>query len=213
LLLYNELAQNSPYLTILRRIAESEQASLIDSSQIIGDSRVEIERQMETRFGLSPPVGVVPVAEANRSEVIFRVFLSPEYGAGPVFLNGPYEQLGNAEPNRQAMFDDGTHGDQKAADQVWTLTANFPPTTSVYYTYTNNGRPGFWENLDVPMIRTFTTPSNSPGPYFRPIESFGRVYAQADGTHPTAQGYDLIAGAIIKALNGTRKFRAFVEGG
>jgi hypothetical protein len=95
------------------------------------------------------------------------------------------------------MYDDGTHGDQRAGDGVWSLAATAQPGTPVFYVYTNSGTPGVWNGLDVPEIRAFTVPANAGRTVYRPIDTFGRVYVQADSWHPDAAGYDLIAHAVL----------------
>ncbi len=46
------------------------------------------------------------------------------------------------------------------------------------------------------------TRSRQPGgaPMYLPVETFGRIYMQADNWHPDAKGYELIAQAIVDAL-------------
>jgi hypothetical protein len=44
--------------------------------------------------------------------------------------------LGNWSPNQIAMYDDGTHGDQVAADNVWSVTFDLPATMRIGYKYT-----------------------------------------------------------------------------
>jgi lysophospholipase L1-like esterase len=96
------------------------------------------------------------------------------------------------------MYDDGTHGDERAGDGVWSLAATFAPGTKLYYVYTNSGLEGRWQGLDVPAIRSFTV-GTTPKLY-RPIESFGQLYMHADNWHTNAAGYQLIARALFEVL-------------
>jgi lysophospholipase L1-like esterase len=41
------------------------------------------------------------------------------------------------------------------------------------------------------------------GAMYLPIESFGRIYMQADNWHPDAIGYDVIARAVVGFLKST----------
>jgi hypothetical protein len=96
------------------------------------------------------------------------------------------------------MYDDGTHGDQRAGDHVWSYAATFAPGTQLFYVYTNSGAEGQWEGLDVPQIRSFiVTAVDNATSIYRPIESFGQIYMQADSWHSNASGYTLIARAIL----------------
>ena len=127
-----------------------------------------------------------------------------------MYISGPLPQLGNTVPNKIAMYDDGTHGDQKAGDHVWSLTAKFLPGQKVFYVYTNSGEEGKWQNLDVPKVRSFVVAATD-GRMYRPIESFGKLYLQADGFHTNAQGLELIAQAVRDAVVQTEKFKSLVR--
>ena len=64
----------------------------------------------------------------------------------------------------------------------------------------------------VPYIREFKVEAK-PGQktVYRPIESFGKVYMQADAWHTNALGYELIAKALIEELKKIDKFRRCVH--
>ena len=68
------------------------------------------------------------------------------------------------------------------------------------YVYTNSGREGRWEGLDVPALRTVVVDAPAGRRLYRPIESFGKLYLQADAWHTDATGYALIARAVFDAL-------------
>jgi lysophospholipase L1-like esterase len=109
------------------------------------------------------------------------------------------------------MFDDATHGDQRAGDNVWSYAAMFPPGRKILYVYTNSGEKGRWEGLDIPEIRRFTVNAANQGvTVFRPIEAFGEMYMQADGWHTNAAGYELIAKAILNKLKEDERVRKYV---
>jgi hypothetical protein len=42
---------------------------------------------------------------------------------------------------------------------------------------------------------------------YRPIESLGRIYMQADSWHPDASGYELIAKGPLEVLKGSEKVK------
>jgi hypothetical protein len=99
------------------------------------------------------------------------------------------------------MRDDGTGGDQRASDGVWTYAAEFEPATPVSYVYTNSGTPAKWEGLDVPYIRRITVPDAPDGAaVYLPIDTFGRIDLQGDAWHTDAVGYDAIARAVARAI-------------
>jgi hypothetical protein len=119
--------------------------------------------------------------------------------AGAMSIVGTDPQLGNRVPNVVVMHDDGTSGDERAGDGVWTAMAPLLAGTRVSYVYTNSGARGRWEGLDIPHLRSAVVPARS-APAYLPVETFGRLYMQADDWHTDATGYDLIARAVAKAV-------------
>jgi hypothetical protein len=203
-LLDNELWPESPYRPVLRAISRDEQVPLVDSLQIIREERTRIERNMETRFQLEPSRAAAraDASPSGRTTVIFRVYEGVYPVARQLSIVGNHPQLGNFAPNTVAMHDDGNEGDERAGDRVWSYRALFPPATRLKYVYTNSGAAGRWEGLDLPHVRELQVPSSPDGrPVYLPVESFGRIYMQADNWHTDAVGYDLIARAVANALN------------
>ncbi len=204
-LLDNELWPQSPYRPVLAAIAHDEDVPLVDSLQLIADERTRIERGIEARFHLAPAAGGEPAAapqpHGQATSVVFRVF-EGAYGVPQrLSIVGNHASLGNLAPNTIALHDDGTAGDERAGDHVWSLRAELPAGTRLKYVYTNSGRPGQWEGLDVPRVRELQVNASPDGqPIYLPIESFGRIYMQADNWHTDAVGYDLIAHAVADAL-------------
>jgi lysophospholipase L1-like esterase len=203
-LLDNELWPESPYRPVLRAISRDEQVPLVDSLRIIQEQRTRIERDLEARFRLQPArsSAAADAASSGPTTVIFRVY----EGAYPVprqlSIVGNHPLLGNLIPNTVAMRDDGTDGDERGNDRVWSYRVTLPAGTRVRYGYTNSGAAGKWQGLDLPHIRELQVPSSSDGqPVYLPVESFGRIYMQADNWHTDAVGYDLIARAAADALH------------
>ena len=137
---------------------------------------------------------------------MFRV----SHGAFPVpramSIVGTDRQLGDLVPNTVLMHDDGAGGDQRAGDGVWSATVTLAPGTRVSYVYTNSGARGRWEGLDIPHLRSVVVPAPARnGPVYLPIETFGRLYMQADDWHTDATGYDLIARAVTDAVGAVKR--------
>jgi hypothetical protein len=133
--------------------------------------------------------------------VIFRVFHGNVPVQSAMSIVGTVPQLGDLVPNAIQMHDDGRDGDERAADGVWSYAASLPAGQRVFYVYTNSGTRGVWEGLDVPSIRHLTVPTTAgAGPVYLPIDTFGQLYMQADNWHTDAEGYDLIADAVAKAV-------------
>ena len=93
-------------------------------------------RQRRTRRG-------VRARRRRPSPVVFRVYRG-RVSACPQRLSivGNHPSLGDLVPNTIALHDDGTDGDERAGDHVWSLRAEFPAGTRLKYVYTNSGRRG-----------------------------------------------------------------------
>ncbi|MGD8854370.1 MAG: SGNH/GDSL hydrolase family protein [Gammaproteobacteria bacterium] len=209
-LLFNEL-WNTPYLAALRRVANAEGVPLVDSQALISKARADMERNLEEKLGLTPQVQVEP-SRSQEVEVIFRVYSADHRVVDSMYISGTHPRLGDAVPNRIAMYDDGTHGDQKAGDKVWSLGVRLPRGATLFYVYTGGGDEGEWQNVDIPDIRRYAVDAEEgTNIIYAPIDTFGRMYMQADGWHTNAAGYQLIAEAILRKLKGVPRFREYAE--
>jgi lysophospholipase L1-like esterase len=211
ILLYNELSPDSPYRSILKKISKEEDVPMVDSRALIAEAKRKIENNLEKELGLLPPTDRQTLKNAE-VKVIFRVYLGDHYVPKSVYITGAHSKLGNLVPNRIEMYDNGMYGDQKAGDSVWSYSATFPIGTKLVYVYTNSGREGKWEGLDVPEIRGFIVkPIHNEGEIYRPIETFGQFIMQADGWHTNVVGYKLIADALFEVLMDNDKMQHFLS--
>jgi hypothetical protein len=210
-LLDNELWDGSPYRPVLRAIAADEGVPLVDSLAIVAAARERMEREIEARLGLEhaphdrPPrhadAAAPADAEDRSTRVVFRVSRGAYAVPTALSIVGPVPQLGDSQPNALLMHDDGTGGDERGGDGVWSFATEFAPGAHVTYVYTNSGARGRWQGLDVPHLRDVVIPpATDDRPTYLPIETFGRVYMQADDWHTDAAGYDLIARAVAAAI-------------
>lgn len=224
ILLYNQLSADagevagiarlgltSVYRLALEEISRAEGVPLVDSSVLITKARRRIEEGLESKLNLR--VNQARRTRANGEiEVIFRVYSADWPVAKALYITGTHPKLGELVPNRIAMYDDGTHGDQRAEDKVWSYSATFPPGTSLFYVYTNSGEEGKWEGLDIPHVRSFKVEAkDQEDKIYRPIESFGTIHMQADGWHTDATGYGLIAKALLGVLKRNEKVKAYLR--
>jgi len=76
--------------------------------------------------------------------VVFQCDARNMYVRKAIYIVGNHELLGNWVPNQVQMFDDGTHGDRQAGDNIWTLELQFPVGTVLEYKFTNSGPKGNW---------------------------------------------------------------------
>jgi hypothetical protein len=197
----NELWEGSPYRAALKKIAHDVGAPFVDSLALVTDARRHIEKSLEARLDLAGRDQQLPPAAPGKTTVAFRVYRGAVTVPKALSIVGADPQLGALVPNTVAMRDDGSGGDQRAGDGVWTYTAALTPATTVSYVYTNSGTPGQWEGLDVPHVRRADVPESPDGsPVYMPIETFGRVYMQGDGWHTDAAGYDAIGHAVARVI-------------
>ncbi len=212
ILLHNELRPGSPYQAALQRISQEEKVPLVDNCELLAAARQRIEAELEQRLGLQPSLVDMEKKVAKNPgavELVFRVYTGNRPVTTSMFIAGPHPQLGDAMPNTVSMYDDGTHGDEKAGDHVWSLAVTFSSGQKVFYVYTNSGEAGKWQNVDVPKVRSLTVAA-TVGRSYRPIDTFGELYLQADGYHTNARGYELISQAVRDVMVKTDKFRSAV---
>jgi len=207
-LLFNDLAADNPYRTELERVAAATGVPLVDSQRLIAEARRKLELDIERARGLTPEHAPRARANGDTVEVVLRVTANGEPVPRALFVAGAHPALGGLVPNRVALHDDGTHGDQRAGDGVWSYAVSLPPGTRLSYVYTNSGREGRWEGLDVPALRHLVVDAPTGRTIYEPIESFGKLYLQADAWHTDAGGYALVARAVFDTLTRNETLRA-----
>jgi len=209
-LLYNEFWTNGAYLQVLKKIARQERVALVDGSALLDEARQRIEEELEQRLDLRPAASSRSTGLRDPVNVVFRVFLGDRPVPRAIYIVGNHPALGDLVPNKFAMYDDGTHGDQRAGDKVWSYTATFPRGARLSYIYTNSGTEGRWDGLDLQRVRDFTVDGETTTVYV-PIESFGRIYMRADNWHPDSSGYNLIARGVLGAVRDNGRLKRYLD--
>jgi hypothetical protein len=201
-LLFNELWSGSPYKKILDSVSKATGAPFVDTEALVRAAKTRRESQVESDLNLVPAArdGLPPEPD-QKQEIVFRVLMGDRPVSRSVFITSSLPELGALVPNKVAMYDDGTHGDQRAGDHVWSYAVRLPRDAKVRYVYTNSGTEGQWEGLDVPAVRGFQI--DSVGTAYRPVETFGEIYLQADNWHTNAAGYHLLADKLLEAISKT----------
>ena len=206
-LLFNELWHRSPYRDVAMTVAANTGVGFVDTASLVRAERTRIEHALERVLGLAPPSRATPAGDVAEVQVTFRVRVDADSAARGVFIVGADPQLGALVPNRVAMRDDGTHGDQRAGDGVWSYTARVPANGEVFYVYTVGGLEleGQWVGLDVPHVRRVTVdPAVHSARWYAPVDTFGRVYMRADGWHTNLTGYGLLVDGLVAAIKPPR---------
>jgi len=211
-LLDNEI-ERGPYGEALEDVAAATRASLVRSDRLIEQIRSRMQRELAATLGLHE-AGVAGVAQAadegGRMRVVFRVAAGEAAVARALYVVGDQPPLGELVPNHVALHDDGRDGDEHAGDGVWSYAASLPVGATVHYAYTNSGREGVWEGLDVPVVRRFVVSGEPRQTLYRPIESFGAVPLQSDSWHTDSAGLGEIARSVAEVLETTPGFAGFV---
>ncbi len=88
--------------------------------------------------------GVMARGTTEMQEILFTVDAAGITVKDAIYIAGNRKELGEWTPNLVRMYDDGTHGDERPADGVWSLTLTLPVGTALQYKYTNSGRRGEW---------------------------------------------------------------------
>jgi len=185
----------------------------VHSDRLIRAEQSRIENELATRLGLhaaGPSDRPARSPSSPVTRVVFRVSSVATAVADALYVVGDQPALGDLTPNRVALRDDGREGDERAGDGIWSYAASLPAGTTVHYVYTDSGREGVWEGLDVPAIRRFVVPSEGGETVYRPIESFGAVSLQSDSWHTDAAGLGEIARAVLGMLEDEPAFERFV---
>jgi alpha-amylase/alpha-mannosidase (GH57 family) len=86
------------------------------------------------------------MAQSNKEmvTVVFQCDAGDIYVRTSLFIVGNHELLGKWIPNKVHMYNDGTHGDVVAKDNVWSVEMQFPVGTELEYKFTNSGAEGSW---------------------------------------------------------------------
>jgi lysophospholipase L1-like esterase len=195
----------------LARIAAERSVPLVDSATLLFDKRQADGMAFDAARHLEPSPADGE-AEPGRATIVFRVDMTKEGEGRPAFIMGNSDQLGSFTPNRVALFDDGTHGDQVANDGIWSRAVDFDAGTTLIYLFTNGTREGEWTGLENYHPRVFALHQADLGTQsYPPIAEFGRMRLRSDGYHPDAEGYEAIGDAVFDAVKRGQRLEAYVQ--
>jgi hypothetical protein len=90
------------------------------------------------------PQGTMAQSKKDMVSVLFQVDATRIQVPKSIFIVGNLDVLGNWTPNLVSLYDDGTHGDEKKSDGIWSIELPVPPNIKVEYKYTNSGYEGVW---------------------------------------------------------------------
>lgn len=109
------------------------------------------ERAARFELGLRSN-GYKDAAGPGKSGLVLRVYAPPGISVpDAVFVVGDHPALGDGVPNKTRLYDDGTHGDEKAGDRVWSLEVLLDEPARLRYAFTNSGPEGVWTDHGLPF--------------------------------------------------------------
>ncbi len=88
--------------------------------------------------------GTMAQSDADLVTVVLHCDARDIYVRTAIYVAGNHPALGNWNPNVVRMFDDGSHGDAKPGDNVWSLEVQLPAGFELQYKYTNSGPAELW---------------------------------------------------------------------
>jgi len=111
----------------------------------------------------------------------------------------------------QPMFDDDTHGDEKAHDGVYSTTIEVPARFwATEYTFSRDGEPELTPGPGTPSGHAGRLLIGSAD-RIAPVEEFGELYLMADQAHPCRDGHALIAKTLAAEIEQLPSFRRFAD--
>lgn len=114
-------------------------------------------------------------------------------------------------PFEAPMFDDGTHGDERPHDGVYSTTLEVPARfRSTEYEFTRDGEMEFTPLPPMPSQHGVRLLIGSED-RIAPVEEFGELYLMAEQRHPDRDGHALIADALADEIEGLPSFQRFID--
>lgn len=161
------------------------------------------------RLSLSSP-GAAPAADAPDAPrtVLLRLALGRATSVSVRTWAPP-----DTEPARveAPLFDDGTHGDERADDGVFSAAIPLrKDVAEIFYLFMRDGVPEF-------LVRPVQNPSAyrhykiGAGPWIAPVDVFGTRTLMVERTHPDSRGHRIIAARLVRAVVLSPSFRRFMK--
>jgi lysophospholipase L1-like esterase len=181
-----------------RRAAQADGIAFVDFVERFRTLRRADEDARAARLALALAGPLARTAPSSR-RVVFRVLRPPDAGGGAMTVRGGAYLRDDVR--FQAMLrDDGTGGDERAGDGVFSGAADVPPGAGmIEYTYWLGDTCEFTPLPPLPSTsgtRLLPLRDDTLGP----VEQFGDAFLMAERTHPDARGHAVIAAALADLI-------------
>ena len=213
LLLYASVPEFVSHCTLraLSALSRAYGVPLVDASRLLEDQAVRTQMARDRALGLEVALGR-RCAVRDMACVLLRVDMRAEASGRPPFVMGNQPQLGSFTPNRVELYDDGSHGDQRAADGVFSRLVALAAPGVVTYAFSNGETPGSWTGLENYRLRAFEVRAGDMGRLVAPpVAEFGRRDLRSDPSHPDAAGHQAIANALAPLVAAAPSFEAYAS--
>ena len=208
LLLINVDFMRTRALEAARDAADRKHVRLLDFVERFDGARVARENARSARFGLTPaqqtPVGK---KAAGIRHVLLRVHVPGR--PAMVTVQGRAYGLDDIQIE-EPMYDDGTHGDERANDHVYSKTIEVPARfRATEYTFGRDGEAEFTSDRENPSPRSGRLLIGTED-RIAPVEEFGELYLMTDQAHPDREGHALIAATLAEEIERLPSFARFL---
>ncbi len=120
--------------------------------------------------------GTMAQSRSDLVKVAFQCQAGEMYVRKSLYIVGSHPELGSWTPNKVKMYDDGTHGDTAAGDNIWGVEVYLPPGVDIEYKYTNSGAVGEWNpGEEFPQTNRRIAVVNEPGGKMTITDRFGHL--------------------------------------
>jgi lysophospholipase L1-like esterase len=209
LLLINVDFMRTRAVEAAREAADRKHLHLLDFVERFDAARVEREHARSARFGLARSE---EMALSRKPDGMRRVLLRVHVPGrlAQVSVQGHAYGLDDVGFDKP-MFDDGTHGDEKAHDGVYSTTIEVPARFwATEYTFSRDGEAEFTPLPQSPPARDGRRLIGNQD-RIAPVEEFGELYLMSGQAHPDGAGHALIADALAADVEQLPSFRRFVD--
>ncbi len=214
-LLYASVPEFLSHCTLraLSALARAHDVPLVDASRVLEEAGEEMQAEHDRSLGLEVPRGR-RCAARDVACVLLRVDMAGDTSGRQPFVMGNQPQLGSFAPNRIELYDDGSHGDQRAGDRVYSRTFAFAMPGVLTYAFTNGATPDSWTGLENYRLRAFDVRAGDLGRLVAPpVAEFGHRALRSDASHPDETGHRAIADALVDVVRELPSFATFAARG
>jgi lysophospholipase L1-like esterase len=209
LVVLNTDFMETPAVEGLRRAAADVPLRSLDLVARFRALRTEAEEQAERTHGLAPEEPLASSSPSDAHTVVLRVAKVPPT-SGLRVAGGAY--LADSFRFDEPLYDDGTHGDERPQDGVYTATVAVPAgVPAIEYRFVAEGEPEFRSLPPFPSSQGVRVRFVGEG-IRGPVETFGALLYMAERTHPNGEGQGIIAAAVADELAALPSLRRMLQG-